>query len=281
MDQTPGVCALPFAYAAGIGAAASLANGVLGANASQNAAKTQANAANNASAIEQSQFDQTKQLIQPFVSGGTNALTSLEQLLGIGSQGGATSPILAMLGLNPGGTGQINPSTFQGSPGYQYALQQGTGAVTNSAAANGGLGGNALRQLQSTGQGLANQNWNQYLGQANNAYQNLVGNVAGVASTGLNAVNSLGGFGASAAGQIGGNTIGAGNALAAGQIGSANALSGAINGVGQNASLYALLNQFQSGGGGNNSLSAANNASIALGPTNNPNLFAASYGYSP
>ena len=246
---------MPFMAALGIGAAGSAISGILGANAAGNAAKTEANAANQASATELNMFDQTQANLRPFISGGTNALASLQSLLGISPGGsGATSPILAMLGLGPGGTGSINPATFQGSPGYQYQIQQGENAVTNSAAAHGGIGGNALRQLQSTGQGLANQNFNQFLGNASNAWQNLVGNVSGVAGMGQNAATSLGNFGQNTAGQIGQNTIAAGNDMAAGTMGQANALGGIFNGVGNNALLYALMNGAQTGGGLGNSL---------------------------
>ena len=245
--------------AALVGGAAALGSGVLGASASSGAANTQANAANQATATELGMFNTTQNNLQPYIGAGSNALANLQQLLGIGNGGvgGATSPILTMLGIGPGGAsgGGINPATFQGSPGYQYQLQQGENAVTNSAAANGGIGGNALRALQSTGQGVANQNWNQYLGNASTAFQQLIGNVGSVANNGQNAAANLGSTGAAVAGQIGSNQIGAGNALAAGQIGSANAIGGALGGVGQSASLYALLNQLQSGGGGGGGLS--------------------------
>lgn len=236
-----------------IGAVGAVASGVIGSSASKGAADSQANAAQQASAAELGMFNQTQQNLAPWLGAGQNGLIGLERLLNIGpgSQGGPSSPILAMLGLGPGGTGQINPSTFQGSPGYQYQLQQGMNAVTNAnAPGSGGLGGNALRALQSTGQGLANQNWNQYLGNASGAFNSLVGNVANLSAGGQNAAANLGGIATTVGGQIGSNAIGAGNALAAGQIGSANALGGALGGLGNNALLYTLLNQSQSGGNG-------------------------------
>ncbi len=247
------------AATAAIGAAGSIASGITGSDAAKKAAAAQVAAAGQASQTELQQFDQTKASLKPWVDAGGNALGSLQQLLGIGGAGGpaGANPILQMLGLGgPGGTGagNINPATFQGSPGYNYALQQGTNAVTNSAAANGGMGGNALRALQSTGQGLANQNFNQYVGTANNAWQNMLSNVSGVANTGLGAAEQTGTFGANTASQIGGNQIYAGDATAAGDIGSARALQGMIQGLVSAASTAA-------GGGGGSALGVGGSGS--------------------
>lgn len=248
---------MPWAVAgAAVAAAGSIGSGILGADASESAAKTQAGAAEAATAAELQMYNQTVAREQPFLQAGTNALPALQKLLGLSPGGGgqASSPLLQMLGYGgPGGTGagNINPATFQGAPGFQYQLQQGTNAVTNSAAANGGLGGNALRQLQQTGQGLANQGWQQYLGNFGGAYQNLVGNVSSLVAGGQNAAGNLGTVGTQVGSQIGSNLIGAGNALGAGQIGSANTISGGINGGIQN--LLPLLMSLQSGGGGGGS----------------------------
>ena len=244
---------MPFGWAgaaaAAIGAAGSIGSGIIGSDASKSAAAQQAAAENNATNAELGMYNQTVAREQPFVSAGQNALTSLQGLLGLGSSGGPSSPILAMLGIGPGGAtgGGINPATFQGSPGYQYQLQQGTNAVTNANAPTG-IGGNALRQLQQTGQGLANQNWSQYLGNASSAWQQLLGGVGGIANMGQNAAANLGSTATTVGGQIGSNAIGAGTALAAGTMGSANALAGGING-GINNVLPYLLQQQQGGGG--------------------------------
>lgn len=236
---------MPWGIAA-ISAAGAIGSGILGSNAAGDAAKAQSNAANLASKTELDMFNQTVAREQPFVDAGTNALSGLQKLLGLGPGGVGTpsSPILAMLGLGgPGASGTIDPRTFQGSPGYQYQLQEGTNAVTNAASRTGGLGGNALRALQQTGQGLANQNWSQYLGQGSNAFQNLVGNVSNLSGMGLNAASNLGDIGTKVAAQVGGNQIGAGNAIAAGDIGSSKALQGMIQ------NLVSSLTTGYSGGG--------------------------------
>lgn len=215
---------MPFG-AALVGGGLSVLGGILGGNAASSAAKQQANAANQASAIEQSQFATTQANLQPWMKAGGNALTALQQALGIGG----------------GGAGAFNPAGFQGSPGYQFQFQQGTDATRNAAGLSGGVNsGNTLKALTQYGQGLADQTWQQYLG-----------NLTGLSNTGQNAAAGIGSFGAQAAGQVGANTIGAGNAQAAGTVGSANALAGGINGLSQDALLAMLLNNQGGGSGGN------------------------------
>ena len=209
-----------------------IASGLMGSNAAQSAAAAERAAANQASQTEMSMFNTAQSDLQPWMQGGNNALASLQKLLGIGpGGGGATSPLLQMLGIGANGqsTGGINPTNFQGSPGYQYQLGQTMNAVTNSAAANGGLGGNALKALQSNAKGLANNDWSQYLSNLNTGWQGLVSNLSGLSNTGLSAANSIGNAALTTGKEIGGNQIGAGNATAAGTIGSANALAGMIN----------------------------------------------------
>lgn len=224
---------MPFGYAAAIAAVGSVASGVLGANAAGKAAGQEQKAADQASATELSMFDQSQQQLSPWINAGGNALNNLQKLLGIGPGGtGATSPLLQMLGIGtPGapGTGNINPSTFQASPGFQYSLQQGTNAVTNNA--HGNLGGNQLRALQATGQGLANQNFSNYLGNVGNAWNGLVGDVSGISSAGLGATENLAGIRTGVGNQVGANDIRSGDAAAAGTIGSANALQQMIKGL--------------------------------------------------
>jgi hypothetical protein len=249
---------VPFAYAAGISAAGGIASGLIGAGASNKAASEQAAAQQQALALQGQVFNQTQQNIQPYVGAGQNALMQLQNLLGLGPGGNpaAANPILAMLGIGPDGAtgGGINPATFQGSPGYQYQVQQGQNAITN-AASRTGAGGNALMALQANGQQLANQNWNQYLSNAGNAWQQLLGNVGGVASSGLNASSILGGAGQNFANAAGANIAGAGNARSAGTIGSASALGGGLTGGLQsfnslltNPNSQALVNSWINGG---------------------------------
>ena len=62
-----------------------------------------------------------------------------------------------------------NPASIQGSPGYQFQMDQGLQAVNRNEAAKGMLGsGNRLQELMQYGQGLASQDYNnQFLRLAN------------------------------------------------------------------------------------------------------------------
>lgn len=72
---------------------------------------------------------------------------------------------LGTLGL-PGGEGRQSAiNRFQTSPGYKFAMQQGTQALQRQGAASGLTGSGAeARALTQYGQGLANQQYGQYQG---------------------------------------------------------------------------------------------------------------------
>ena len=252
---------MPFLIAAGLSTAGSLASGIMGSRAAGNAAKQQQAGFENASSIEQNMFDQSKSLMQPFITGGQNSMQALLQALGVGSQGGATNPMLQMLGLGPNGaTGTgIDPATFRASPGYQFQKQEGLDAVTNSAAARGGLGGNALKALNQYGTGMADQSWNQYLQQVTGGWQNLISPLQSLTGLGANMAGNLAGLTTDVGKELGNNAIGVANAGAAGTMGSANALTGMIGSLVGNANSAGMANGtpgFGGGSGGSGGLSA-------------------------
>lgn len=121
--------------------------------ASQQAQGTLQNTANNATA------DFNTNYYQPYTDTGTQANTMYANALGLNGAAGNTAATNA----------------FQSSPGYQWQLGQGTQAVDRGAAAGGTFGsGNAAIALQNYGQGLANQDYNNWLN-----------NVSGLNSQGL------------------------------------------------------------------------------------------------
>lgn len=233
---------MPYGFAAA--AVGTIASGLIGADASSKAANQQAEGQREALNLQKSVFQTDQANAAPYLNYGNNSLMTLQQLLGTGggAQGAiSANPILKMLGIGgPGPMGSIDPSTFTGSPGYQYAKQQGMDAVTN-AATRGPGGGNALLALQKTGQGLADQNWNSYLSNSSSAWQQLLQNVGGGVSTGLNAAGMIGGIGTNYANAAGGNLGNIGNALGQGTMNGANALTGGINN---------LVSNFNGAGGG-------------------------------
>lgn len=242
-----------------LGTVGSLVSSSNQADAAKSAAQTQANAANNASqaqqqsasaalAQQQNQFAQTQANEQPFLNVGGNALYSLGNLFGVGS--GAPGTGVA----GSGGAGQVSSAlqTFQNSPEYQFALNQGTQALDRSAASKGLLeSGAQLKDAQAYGQGYASQQFNNYFNQ-----------LASLAGIGQAATTATGQFGQQASNQSQADILnagaarasgftGAGNANAAGIVGSANALNsgfGQASGFLSGSNLNQLSSLFGSGG---------------------------------
>ena len=192
-------------WGAAFAAAGAIGGALITSDASKSAANTQANAANQASQVEQNQFNQTQANLAPYMQQGQVSLADINKLM-------------------------ADPSMVSKLPGYQFQMQQGTDAVMHGASANG-LTGNTLKALSDYGQGTASSYYNNYWNQ-----------LMQMANLGQTSAAGVGNIGASTANSIGQNTIGAGNAIAASQVGSASAInSGVSNGI-QN---WLLANQMQ------------------------------------
>jgi hypothetical protein len=129
------------------------------------------------------------------------------------------------------------------APGYDFRLGQGQRAnMMTSNVTGGAVSGNALKSLQDYSQNFASGEYanafNQFQSQRTNIYNQL----SDIAKMGLTSqqgsANALIGTGTN----IASITSGLGNAQAASQIGQANAVSGAVQGVGNAASYYAINN---------------------------------------
>src|SRR5690606_28346611 len=146
--------------AAIIGAAGSVGSALIGANAAKKAAKQQSGSAERAREDLRRFQEETRQYMLPFTRPGQGAMASLAQLYGIDpATGEATGEAFA-----PGAL-----EAFRRSPDYQFALQEGLGAVERSNAGRGMLrSGNTLRDLTNFGQGLATQTFGNYRGALEN-----------------------------------------------------------------------------------------------------------------
>lgn len=80
------------AIAAGVGAVGSIAGGLISSSGAQSAASTQAAAATQAAQVQQNMFNTTQGNLQPWMTGGGNALAALQRALGLTPSGGGTSP---------------------------------------------------------------------------------------------------------------------------------------------------------------------------------------------
>ena len=141
-------------------------------------------------------------------------------------------------------------NALRATPGYQFAQQQGNAQAKAQAAAMGlGLSGNTLQALAKYNQGLADQTYQQQLGNYSNVFQNMLSNslapinigqaaaanqAANVGQVGTNMANIYGQQGANQAG-IAANTI--------------RGITGAVGAGMQNYLLENTLQGLQAGGG--------------------------------
>lgn len=221
----------------------SLAGGYFG-NKSSKAAKRAAAAA--AEEIRQSRA-RAIGYQQPYYQSGNLALSPLTGLL-TGQQYDAST----------GSTTALSPeqrlALFQTSPGYQFRLDQATKNLQASQAARGGLlSGGAAKELTQYSQGLASDEYNNY-----------INNLFGLAGIGQNAATSMGNYEVGAASQIADYTQAQGLAQAQGSANTGNAFSG---GFSQLAGLGGML--FGSGSSGLSGANTSNFSSAGSGQYNN------------
>jgi hypothetical protein len=172
----------------------------------------------------QQMFGQAQQTLSPYTTSGSDAL---KMLMGYLQGTGAQTAGVGGGGANLLSTFAPTQAQLEQTPGYQFALSQGTQQAQNAAAAKGlGTSGNALASGINYATGLASTTFQQqlqnYLTQNQQAYNMLMG----PSQMGATAAGQV----AQAATGLGGQMIGAytnlGNTLGAGTMGAANALAG-------------------------------------------------------
>lgn len=209
---------MSFITAALIVGGTSLVSGYMGSKAAKGAAETQLTGTREASQQQREMFDILNEQNKPYREAGYGALNRINEML-------------------PSLTKQVTAEDIQNMPGYQFAVQQGTGGAMQGMNVGGG-GSNVQRAGQkfaidyTMGTALP-----QYLAQRRDIYNTL----AGVAGIGQNAQNQSNTLGQNTATNLGQLAVGGANAIAGGQVGAANAYSGAMNNVGNAAMMYALL----------------------------------------
>jgi hypothetical protein len=251
--------------AAAVGGAASIGGAAIESSAAGNAANTQADAAKSAAQLQyeesqnalnfqEQEWNTDQSNLAPFLTGGTEGLSQLESLLGVG--GNTNAPGYGSLE-----EGFTAPTLDQAEqyPGYQFGLQQGEGALTNSAAAQGKLlSGGTQEALDQYAQNYAENDYTNVYNQAFNTFEtnqaNQYGRLAALAGMGQSAASTLGAQGQQAANTVSNVDLTSGAqqgqdlqneaaAEASGMIGSANAYSGALTSTSGNLSDLLLLSQ--------------------------------------
>jgi hypothetical protein len=203
-----------------LGAGAGLIGAGMQAGAAKDAAGMQAESTRYAADIQKQMFDIQNQQQAPYRQAGYGALTRIGELL-------------------PGLTKPVSREEIMGLPGYQFAMEQGTGAARQMMNVGGG-GSNVDRAAQkfavdyTLGTAMP-----QVIAQRQNIYNTLAG-IAGIGQTAQGQTTQLA---QNVAGNIGQAAIGGATALGAGQIGAANAYAGAMGNIGNTAMMYSLLNK--------------------------------------
>lgn len=181
-------------------AGATLVAGYMSSNAQKDAAEDAANAQSGAGAAgiaeQRRQFDAIQELLKPYVTTGTSALSGQQDLMGLNGTDAQKAAIEAL----------------QASPQFTSMLKQGENSILSNASATGNLrGGNTQAALSQFSPALLSAT-------INDQYAKL----GGLSSMGLGAATKTGAFGQAATdnvtqllGQIGASQAGA--ALARGR----------------------------------------------------------------
>lgn len=166
------------------------------AKAAEQAASTQAAAAGQGIEEQRRQFDKLVELMTPYISAGTGALTQQQALIGLG---GPEAQQQAIAG-------------FEQSPLFQSITQQGENAILQRASATGGLRG-----------GNVNLALSQFRPQALNALiEQQYGRLGGIAQIGQASAAGQGAQGMASASNIGNLLANQAAATAGGQIAGGN-----------------------------------------------------------
>lgn len=196
-----------------IAASATVGSSLIGAHASNRAAQSQTDAANQANDLQWRMYNQNRDDMAPWRQAGVGALGQLTT--GI-ADGGKFNRDFTM-------------DDFQQDPGYEFRLNEGYKALERSRAAKGMLySGATAKAVTNYAQGAASNEYtnafNRYMAQRDAQYNRL----AGVAGTGQTATQQVGAQGQNLATNVGNNLMNAGNARASGYVGQANAINSGI-----------------------------------------------------
>jgi len=195
-------------------AAAVVGSAVVGAVASNKAAKRQEKAGERAIVTQQGMFDETQENIAPYLKTGAEYAGKLSDL-----------------GQTDYATRQFGPEDLKAglAPNYEWIKQQGLMAANNASSAQGGVAGTGgQRAAIDYAENLAGGAYQNAFLNFNNQRNSIFGNLRDIAGLGSNAAAGLGTISQNVGANIGGNMTGIGNAQAGGIMGGSNAITGAI-----------------------------------------------------
>jgi hypothetical protein len=209
---------MPLAWA--IGGSAVL--GLLGANKQAKAAtqssQLQYQATQDAAAQQRQMFDILNQQQAPYREAGTGALTDIKSML-------------------PYFTKQITAEDLRSMPGFEFGLNQGTGAAGQAMNVGGGGSNVNMARTKFATDYATNVGLPMYMKQRESIF-NTLADIAKIGQGATGQTSTLGSNTANALSQLG---IGGASALGAGQVGAANAYAGGLSNIGNNFMLSQLL----------------------------------------
>lgn len=173
--------------------------------------------------------------------------------------GGQGSAGLNVPGLTPSGASGVSPGSLiapfnptqaglEATPGYQFTLNQGLKAVSNSNAARGlGVSGAALRGAADYSTGLADSTYNQQFSNYLTQQDAITNRLMGLTNIGQSSAANVGSAATNTGSSLGSNAIGAGNASGAASMATANAVGSGANNLNN---LLLVQSLAKNGGGG-------------------------------
>lgn len=237
----------------GLGAILGIGGSLIQAGSASSAAKKQEAAANRDLEFQRETRDLIFDRLDPWYQGGNLANEAMMFELGLGARPvvGGTAPQIetvvtpgtagsgvtsykvgdktfttldeAQAWANANKTGGTNYAGFTATPGYQFRVDSGNDSINALAGARGGLvSGRTMQDLAKFNQGIASEEYGNYLAR-----------LGGMSGDGLGAASGQATAATNAAQGVSNALAGIGNAQAAGAIGVGNAINGGIqNGIG-------------------------------------------------
>jgi hypothetical protein len=240
-------------WVAGAVVGSSLIGGVMSSNAAEDAAQTQADAANRSADLQYKMFQEQQATQKPFLEAGYKGENRLLDLLGLSDNAGAQG--YGSMAKN------FSMSDFEQDPGYGFRMSEGLKALDRTAASRGGmLSGAALKGATRYGQDMASQEYQNAYNRYQTNRSNILNPLQSLAGQGQTTANTLGQAGQNYATNAGNAYMNAGNAAASGYVGSANAWNQALGGATNYFTQNQMMNRMFPSGGAVSNVPAAYNA---------------------
>jgi hypothetical protein len=208
--------AVTLGIGAAVAAVGGVASGVMNANAAGKAANAASGYLNKGLGYETGIYDTAQTNLNPYITGGQEALGGLEQFLGLPGTGGATGA-----GMAPGSGALASYNQFMQTPYYTFPLSQSINTMDRAAAAKGiSRSAGEVASLGQTAGNYAASNFKDYLG--------ALGNLAGMGQSGANQLATVG---TNISNQVQGTYANLGGVASQGIMGQQAGINQAINAV--------------------------------------------------